>query len=115
MPGTRPRSASRITPYWKTRHERSREQGARSSMPDVLIIVGSESDKPRIEPAFEILTKAGVTYEFHASSAHRQPEQTGDLVKNARKKGFKVVIAGAGLSAALPGFAASLTDLPVIG
>ena len=84
-------------------------------MPDVLIIVGSESDKPRIEPAFEILTKAGVTYEFHASSAHRQPEATGELVKTTRAKGFKVVIAGAGLSAALPGFAASLTDLPVIG
>ncbi len=84
-------------------------------MADVLILVGSESDKPRIEPAFEILTNAGFSYEFYASSAHRQPEQTGDLVKNARKKGFKVVIAGAGLSAALPGFAASLTDLPVIG
>ena len=69
-------------------------------MADVLILVGSESDKPRIEPAFEILTKAGVTYEFHASSAHRQPEATGDLVKTARAKGFKLVIAGAGLSAA---------------
>lgn len=84
-------------------------------MPDVLIIVGSESDKPRIEPAFEVLTTAGLTYEYHASSAHRQPEQTGELVKNARNRGFKVVIAGAGLSAALPGFCASLTDLPVIG
>src|SRR5438477_11587290 len=84
-------------------------------MPDVLILVGSESDKPRIEPAFEILTKAGFSYEFYASSAHRQPGQTGDLVKNACKKGFKLVVAGAGLSAALPGFAASLTDLPVIG
>jgi 5-(carboxyamino)imidazole ribonucleotide mutase len=82
---------------------------------DVLVLVGSESDRPRIEPAFEILTKAGVSYEFHVSSAHRQPEQTSDLVKSARKKGFRVVIAGAGLSAALPGFAASLTDLPVIG
>ena len=47
-------------------------------MPDVLILVGSESDKPRIEPAFEILTKAGFSYEFFASSAHRQPEQTGE-------------------------------------
>ena len=84
-------------------------------MPDVLILVGSDSDKPRIEPAFEILTKAGVSYEFHVSSAHRQPDHTGELVKTARQKGFKVVIAGAGLSAALPGFAASLTDLPVIG
>lgn len=84
-------------------------------MADVLIIVGSESDKPRIEPAFDILTKAGVTYEFHVASAHRQPDETSQLVKTARKNGFRVVIAGAGLSAALPGFAASLTDLPVIG
>src|SRR3977135_1454108 len=105
MRATRPRNGSRTTRSWKTPPE----------MADVLIIVGSESDKPRIEPAFEILTKAGFSYEFYASSAHRQPEQTGDLVRNARKKGFKVVIAGEGLSAALPGFAASLTDLPVIG
>ncbi len=84
-------------------------------MPDVLILVGAESDKPRIEPAFEILTKAGVTYEFQVSSAHRQPDQTAKLVSGARGQGFKVIIAGAGLSAALPGFAASHTDLPVIG
>src|SRR5437762_12976652 len=84
-------------------------------VPDVLILVGSDSDKSRIEPAFEILSKAGFSYEFHASSAHRQPDQTGELVKTARKKGFKVIIAGAGLSAALPGFAASVPDLPVIG
>jgi 5-(carboxyamino)imidazole ribonucleotide mutase len=82
---------------------------------DVLIIVGSESDKPRIEPALEVLTKAGVSHEFHVSSAHREPDKTAELIKHARKNGFKVVIAGAGLSAALPGFAASLTDLPVIG
>jgi len=82
---------------------------------DVLIVVGSENDKPRIEPAFDILTHAGVTYEFHVSSAHRQPEQTTKLIAGARGRGFKVIIAGAGLSAALPGFAASLTDLPVIG
>ena len=84
-------------------------------MPDVLILVGSESDKPRIEPAFDVLSQAGVSYEFHVSSAHRQPDETAELVKGARKKGFRVVIAGAGLSAALPGFAASLTDLPVVG
>jgi len=84
-------------------------------MPDVLILIGSESDKPRIEPAFEVLTKAGVSYEFHASSAHRAPERTADLVKGAKDRGFRVVICGAGLSAALPGFAASLTELPVIG
>src|SRR5205807_8581451 len=87
----------------------------RPDVADVLILVGSENDKPRIEPAFDILTQAGVTYEFHVSSAHRQPEQTSKLVSGARSRGFKVIIAGAGLSAALPGFAASLTDLPVIG
>ncbi|HTR19505.1 MAG TPA: AIR carboxylase family protein [Gemmatimonadales bacterium] len=84
-------------------------------MPEVLILVGSENDKARIEPAFEVLKQAGVAFEFHASSAHRQPDQTAELVKGAKAKGVKVVICGAGLSAALPGFAASLTDLPVIG
>ncbi|MGH7700605.1 MAG: 5-(carboxyamino)imidazole ribonucleotide mutase [Gemmatimonadales bacterium] len=84
-------------------------------MPDVLIVVGSDSDTPRIEPAVEVLAQAGVSYELHVSSAHRQPDQTAELVKTARAKGFKIVIAGAGLSAALPGYAASLTDLPVIG
>jgi 5-(carboxyamino)imidazole ribonucleotide mutase len=82
---------------------------------DVLILVGSENDKPRIEPAFDVLTEAGLTYEFHVSSAHRQPDQTARLVSGARAQGFKVIIAGAGLSAALPGYASSLTDLPVIG
>lgn len=81
----------------------------------VLIVVGSDSDKPKIESAFKILDEAQVGYEFHVSSAHRQPEATGALFKGARGKGFRVVIAGAGLSAALPGFAASMTDLPVIG
>ena len=84
-------------------------------MPDVLIVVGSETDKPRIQAACDVLTQEGVAYELHVSSAHRQPDQTAALVKNARKRGFKVVIAGAGLSAALPGFASSNTDLPVIG
>ena len=84
-------------------------------MADVLILICSEIDKPHIEPAFEILGKAGVSYEFHVSSAHRNPDQTAKLVSAARGQGFRVVIAGAGLSAALPGYAASLTDLPVIG
>src|SRR5437899_1340993 len=65
-------------------------------MPDVLILVGSESDKPRIEPAFDVLSKAGVSYEFHVSSAHRQPEQTAKLVPGARGQGFKAVHAGLG-------------------
>lgn len=84
-------------------------------MADVLILVGSESDRPRIEPAFKVLDDAGVSYDFHVSSAHRDPERTAEIVRAARGGGARVVIAGAGLSAALPGYAASLTDLPVIG
>ena len=84
-------------------------------MADVLIVVGSDSDKPRIEPAFEILRNAGVSYDFKVSSAHRQPDETSKLIKEAKGNGCKLIIAGAGLSAALPGYCASLTDLPVIG
>ena len=81
----------------------------------VLIVIGSETDKPKIEPAFKVLDDAGVTWDFFASSAHRKPKETGALIEGARGKGYRVIIAGAGLSAALPGFAASLSDLPVIG
>lgn len=84
-------------------------------MADVVIVVGSESDRPKIEPAFKVLEEAGVSFEFHVSSAHRAPDKTADIVRGARSKGARVIIAGAGLAAALPGYAASLTDLPVIG
>jgi phosphoribosylaminoimidazole carboxylase PurE protein len=82
---------------------------------DVLIIVGSESDRERVEGATKALDEAKVGYEFVVSSAHRNPEQTAEIARAARQKGFRVVIAGAGLAAALPGFMASLTDLPVVG
>ncbi|MSR07473.1 MAG: 5-(carboxyamino)imidazole ribonucleotide mutase [Gemmatimonadetes bacterium] len=82
---------------------------------EVLIVVGSESDRERVAAAFKALDEAGVGYEFVVSSAHRNPDQTSELAKNARKNGYRVVIAAAGLAAALPGFMASLTDLPVIG
>jgi 5-(carboxyamino)imidazole ribonucleotide mutase len=81
----------------------------------VLVLVGSESDRTRIEPALKVLDEAGVGYDFVVSSAHRAPDQTGALVKGARAHGYRVLICGAGLAAALPGFAASQTDLPVIG
>ena len=81
----------------------------------VLILVGSESDRARIEPAFKVLEEAKVGYDFVVSSAHREPDKTGALVKGARARGYRVLICGAGLAAALPGFAASQTDLPVIG
>jgi phosphoribosylaminoimidazole carboxylase PurE protein len=82
---------------------------------DVLIMVGSESDRERVAGALEVLDQAGVGYDFVVSSTHRNPEQTAKLAKEARGKGYRVVIAAAGLAAALPGSVASMTDLPVIG
>ncbi|HEX5436842.1 MAG TPA: 5-(carboxyamino)imidazole ribonucleotide mutase [Gemmatimonadaceae bacterium] len=86
-----------------------------TSAPRVLILVGSESDRPRIEPAFAILDQAKEPYEFVISSAHRNPDKTMQLAREAAGRGIKVIIAGAGLSAALPGAVASATTLPVIG
>jgi phosphoribosylaminoimidazole carboxylase PurE protein len=82
---------------------------------DVLIVVGSDSDRDRVAGALAVLDDAGVGYDFVVSSAHRDPDRTADLARGARGRGYKVVIAGAGLAAALPGAMAALTDLPVIG
>lgn len=90
-----------------------RDGGAAEKL--VLIIVGSESDRERVQGAFEVLDQAKVGYDFVVSSTHRQPEQTAQIAKDARKNGYRVIIAAAGLAAALPGAVASLTDLPVIG
>lgn len=81
----------------------------------ILILVGSESDRERVAPAFTVLDEAGVGYDFVVSSAHRNAEQTAAIAKGAQAKGYKVIIAGAGLAAALPGAVAALTELPVIG
>ncbi|MBN2288432.1 MAG: 5-(carboxyamino)imidazole ribonucleotide mutase [Candidatus Glassbacteria bacterium] len=83
--------------------------------PSVLIIMGSESDRPLMAKAEEVLKSRSVDFETHVSSAHRDPDATRELVVGARERGIKVVIAGAGMSAALPGFCASYTELPVIG
>ena len=83
--------------------------------PEILIVVGSESDRERVAPAFEVLEHAEVGYEFVVSSAHRTPDKTAELAKNARQSGYRVIIAAAGLAAALPGAVAAHTDLPVIG
>jgi phosphoribosylaminoimidazole carboxylase PurE protein len=83
--------------------------------PLVGIIMGSKNDKPMMQPAGQALREAGIRYEVRVLSAHRDPERTGEYCKNARMRGLKVIIAGAGMSAALPGFAAAQTDLPVIG
>ena len=83
--------------------------------PLVGIIMGSKNDKSRMQPAGEALHEAGIRYEVRVLSAHRTPDQVRDYCRNARMRGLKVIIAGAGMSAALPGVAAAHTDLPVVG
>lgn len=82
---------------------------------DVLVLVGSESDRERVQPALGVLEEAGVGYDFIVSSAHRNPDRTGEIARGAKASGYRVIIAAAGLSAALPGTVAALTELPVIG
>jgi phosphoribosylaminoimidazole carboxylase PurE protein len=83
--------------------------------PQVGIIMGSANDKPKMQPAGKALGEAGIRYEVRVMSAHRDPEKVADYCKNAEMRGLKVIIAGAGMSAALPGVAAAHTRLPVIG
>src|SRR3954451_15881251 len=86
-------------------------------MSDVLvgIVVGSESDRERMQPAMDELAARGIPHEFEVRSAHRQPDAVAEWARSARERGLRVVIAGAGLAAALPGVVAAHTDLPVIG
>ncbi len=81
----------------------------------VLIIMGSDSDLPLMKKAVDILKEFEVGYEVVISSAHRVPEKTAKIAKEAESNGFEVIIAGAGLAAHLPGVIASFTTLPVIG
>ena len=83
--------------------------------PLVGIIMGSKSDMPEMEKAGAVLEDRGIRYEVRVMSAHRDPETVAEYCRNARMRGLKVIIAGAGLAAALPGVAAAHTDLPVIG
>jgi 5-(carboxyamino)imidazole ribonucleotide mutase len=83
--------------------------------PRVAILMGSKSDLPAMERAETELTERGIRSETRVMSAHREPDTVADYAKNARLRGIKVIIAGAGLSAALPGVVAAHTDLPVIG
>lgn len=83
--------------------------------PIVGIIMGSKSDLPTMQAAADILSEFGVDHEVKVVSAHRTPEAMVDYAKSARERGLKVIIAGAGGAAHLPGMVASLTTLPVIG
>jgi phosphoribosylaminoimidazole carboxylase PurE protein len=91
------------------------EAASDTDAPRVGIIMGSQSDMDTMAAAAKVLEEAGVRSETRVMSAHRDPDTVADYCKNARMRGLKVIIAGAGLSAALPGVAAAHTDLPVIG
>ncbi len=83
--------------------------------PLVGIVMGSKSDLPAMEAAERELTARGISSEVRVMSAHREPDKVADYARNARLRGLRVIIAGAGLSAALPGVVAAHCELPVIG
>ncbi len=83
--------------------------------PLVGIIMGSKSDMEVMERAAQELEELGIRYEMRVMSAHRDPDTVAEYAKNAKMRGLRVIIAGAGLAAALPGVVAAHTDLPVIG
>jgi 5-(carboxyamino)imidazole ribonucleotide mutase len=83
--------------------------------PIVSIIMGSDSDLPVMKPAAEFLTEMGIPFELTVVSAHRTPDRLMKFASTAVKRGIKVIIAGAGGAAHLPGMVASVTTLPVIG
>ena len=83
--------------------------------PRVGIVMGSKSDMPAMEKAAKELEERGIRHEMRVMSAHRDPDTVAEYAKNARMRGLRVIIAGAGLAAALPGVVAAHTDLPVIG
>lgn len=84
-------------------------------MADVLIVMGSDSDLPSMKGAADVLKELGISFELTIVSAHRTPERLADYGRTAAKKGFKVIIAGAGGAAHLPGMLASFSSLPVVG
>ena len=86
-----------------------------SETTEVAIIMGSDSDWPVMEEAAKVLDSLSISYSVDVVSAHRMPEEMMDFAKSAAQRGIKVIIAGAGGAAHLPGMVAALTSLPVIG
>ena len=84
-------------------------------MAKVGIVMGSDSDMPVMAKAAGILDELGISYEMNIISAHREPEEFFNYAKSAEDKGFKVIIAGAGMAAHLPGMCAAIFPMPVIG
>ena len=89
--------------------------GLEVDAPVVGIVMGSKSDMPAMDAAAAQLTELGIHHEVRVMSAHREPDTVAEYAKNAQMRGLRVIIAGAGLSAALPGVVAAHTALPVIG
>ena len=83
--------------------------------PQVGIVMGSKSDMEAMQAAERELSSRGITSEMNVMSAHREPDKVSEYARNAKHRGVRVIIAGAGLSAALPGVVAAHTELPVIG
>lgn len=83
--------------------------------PIISIVMGSQSDWPTMEKAATLLASFGIAYETAIVSAHRTPQRLYEFASNAKEKGVKIIIAGAGGAAHLPGMIASLTPLPVLG
>jgi len=83
--------------------------------PQVGIIMGSDSDLATLRPAAEVCAEFGVSYEIRVVSAHRTPQDMADYARTAHERGLKIIIAGAGGAAHLPGMVAAFTPLPVIG
>lgn len=84
-------------------------------MPLVGVVMGSKSDEPLMQPALDMLKELGIDYEVLVVSAHRTPEKAREYGLSAQERGIEVIIAGAGMSAHLPGILASWTTIPVIG
>ena len=84
-------------------------------MAQVGIVMGSDSDMPVMAKAADILEELGISYEMKIISAHREPDVFFEYAKTAEEKGFKVIIAGAGMAAHLPGMCAAIFPMPVIG
>ena len=104
-----------FTPVAETEVEHEFDELDVDEAPLVGIVMGSKTDMPAMERAGDELEERGIRFEIRVMSAHRDPDVVAEYAKNAKLRGLRVIIAGAGLSAALPGVVAAHTELPVIG
>jgi len=109
------RETSEFAPPTETEVEHEFDDLDVDDAPQVGIVMGSKSDMAVMAKAADKLEELGIPHEMRVMSAHRDPDMVAEYAKNARLRGLKVIIAGAGLAAALPGVVAAHTELPVIG